>query len=608
MRLFNALKQVLANLLAPLRQLLLWLIEPRFTSSNITEHQQARLLAALTLSFWVLNLLGIFSTIGIRAMDAGIVVLIVLTFLTLAAYVLSRTRRHYLGAQIFIYGWTVGAFINAALTIGNPVGTLNALLAFVFIMASALFSIRALVTLTLLTFSVFFLLPFIIPGITTTDVYAIAGTSGTVAMLVLVLTYFRVRQENYRLQEIQQANAQLKEANQELIRYRQTLEERVEARTNELSLRTAELEDQTHKLEEANQSVLRRAAQLQSVAEVARSITNIESLDMLLPDITRVVSENFGFYHVGIFLADENNEYAVLAAANSEGGQRMLRRGHRLKISAVGIVGNVVGSGMPRIALDTGEDAVHFKNPDLPETRSEMALPLRAGNTVIGALDVQSTMPNAFNNEDVEVLSILADLISIAIQNARQYEATQKAISEAETIYRQYLRTEWSRLTQRQEIPGFTYTLLGTRQIPATYETEETRLALERGELQIIATESTSALAVPIKLRDEVLGVLNVRAPAGHEWLENELDVIRAVAERVAISAENARLFEETTSRAERERIVAEITNKIRSTNDPNEMLRTALDELKRALNASKVQIVPLKENTPTLQAQRFDK
>lgn len=375
----------------------------------------------------------------------------------------------------------------------------------------------------------------------------------------------------------------------------QDLEQRIEDRTRELAQKTGLLTQQSEELRAANMYNERRAAQFKAISEVSRATASIQKLDELLPRIVEVISQKFGFYHAGIFLADEASEYAVLVAANSEGGQRMLRRGHRLKIGEVGIVGNVVASGTPRIALDTGEDAIYFKNPDLPNTRSEMSLPLRSGNTIIGALDVQSTEPNAFNQDDVEVLSTLADQVSIAIQNARQFEATQKALSEAEVIYRQYLRNEWTRLTQRQDITGFTYSLLGTRQITANYSTEETRQALERGELQILSVENTSALAVPIKLRDEVIGVLNVRAPAGHTWSENELDLVRAVAERVAISAENARLFEETTNRAERERIVADITNKIRSTNDPDKMLQTALSELKRALNASKVQIVPFR-------------
>src|SRR5690606_34214496 len=130
-----------------------------------------------------------------------------------------------------------------------------------------------------------------------------------------------------------------------------------------------------------------------------------------------VISEKYGFYHVGVFLLDENRTYAILTAANSAGGQKMLARQHRLKVGEQGIVGSVTGSGEPRIALDVGADAVFFNNPDLPESHSEMALPLRSGGQVIGALDVQSTETGAFTHVDVQTLGLLAEQVSLAIEN-----------------------------------------------------------------------------------------------------------------------------------------------------------------------------------------------
>ena len=154
-----------------------------------------------------------------------------------------------------------------------------------------------------------------------------------------------------------------------LQKQRETLEQ-------EISERTAKLE--------------RRAAQLQVAAEIARDTSATRGLDELLNHAVNLVRDRFGFYHAGIFLVDERGEYAVLHAATGEAGAAMLKQGHRLKVDEVGIVGYVTGVGQPRIALDVGADAVHFKNPLLPETRSELALPLKVGERVIGALDVQS--------------------------------------------------------------------------------------------------------------------------------------------------------------------------------------------------------------------------
>ena len=191
--------------------------------------------------------------------------------------------------------------------------------------------------------------------------------------------------------------------------------------TGRLRQSIGELEDRvaqrTFELERRNEALTYRSTQLQTVAEVARGIATSQQLEDLLNSITEMVSSRFGFYHVGIFLLDENKELAVLRAANSEGGKRMLNRKHALQVGKVGIVGYVTGMGRPRIATDVGEDAVFFNNPDLPLTRSEMALPLQVSGQIIGALDVQSTQSNAFTSEDVSLFSILADQVAIAIQN-----------------------------------------------------------------------------------------------------------------------------------------------------------------------------------------------
>jgi GAF domain-containing protein/HAMP domain-containing protein len=373
------------------------------------------------------------------------------------------------------------------------------------------------------------------------------------------------------------------------------LEQRVAERTTDLEQRSKELADRTVQLELANVRTQKRAAQFQAIADVSSATASVRKLNELLPRIANVVSEQFGFYHTGIFLLDEAGQYAILSAANSEGGKRMLERGHRLKVGDQGIVGYVTNLGEPRIALDTGTDAVFFDNPDLPETRSELAIPLKSGGKIIGALDVQSTQSNAFSQEDSEVLQILADQISAAIDNARQFEQTQKSLSEVETIYRQYLRREWGRLGQSESMMGYRHTIAGTEQLERPYENSKIDEALASGTIQTDTDpeNNESMLAVPIKLRDEVIGVLNVHAPRKRAWSTDEINMVKSVADRVAISAENARLFEETTNRAERERTVSEITSKIRSTNDPDEMIQIALEELKQALNVNVARVVP---------------
>lgn len=180
----------------------------------------------------------------------------------------------------------------------------------------------------------------------------------------------------------------------------------------------------------------RRALQLTAASEVARDAIAILDVERLLDETVCRISQRFGFYHAGVFLLDESREFAVPHAASSEGGRRMLERGYKLKVGEVGIVGFVTGTGKPRIALDVGKDAVHFTNPDLPDTRSEMAVPLIVRDQVIGALDVQSTVVDAFTDGDVATLQTMADQLANAIENARLYEKRQQEAKQLALVNR----------------------------------------------------------------------------------------------------------------------------------------------------------------------------
>ncbi len=345
--------------------------------------------------------------------------------------------------------------------------------------------------------------------------------------------------------------------------------------------------DRTAALEVASGNAARRAAQFEAITQVTRAIGSIRNMDELMPLVTAVISQYFGFYHVGIFLNDENNEYAWLIAANSEGGHRMLQRHHSLKIGEQGIVGYVAKHGESRVARSVGKDAVFFNNPDLPETKSEAALPLRRSSQVAGVLDVQSTKEDAFSDEDLNILAILADQVSLAMENTRLFETTRRSLMEAETLYRQYVQEAWTRLPQEGQITGYRYTPRGAAPIAASYSVAAAATGMAE------STNGTAPLVVPIKLRGETIGNLIVQGQRVGAWTQDQMELAQAVAERVALSAENARLFDETNRRAERERLVTEITSRIRSTNDPDEMIRTAIEELRNALGASEIQVIP---------------
>lgn len=374
--------------------------------------------------------------------------------------------------------------------------------------------------------------------------------------------------------------AQVK-ANHELTELKTSLEQRVNERTTELQQRGMELEF-------ANKQIQRRAAQLEALAQVMQTITSVRDLQELLPRIATVISDKFGFYHVGVFLLDEANEYAMLSATNSEGGRRMLERKHRLRVGAEGIVGHVTSSGEPRVAMDVGKDPVYFNNPDMPETHSEMALPLRSEERIVGALDVQSKETAAFTEDDIQMLSLLANQVSLAIENARLFDETRIALAEAEAISRQFTREAWGRLPVEHNLIGYRYTITGASPLSEPVDL----IGVGKGNGQNKPME-TNQILVPIELRGERIGTLVVQSPSTEGLNADQLDLIKAVAERVALSAENARLFEETTRRAERERLVSDITSKVRSLNDPQSMIQTAAEELRKALGATRVEVIP---------------
>ncbi len=353
--------------------------------------------------------------------------------------------------------------------------------------------------------------------------------------------------------------------------------------------------ERTADLETARLLSERRALDLQSINEISRVISSEQKLDVLLPLITRLVSEKFDFYHVGIFIVDSARQFAVLQAANSPGGQRMLARGHKLEVGKTGLVGYVARTGKTRIALDVGSDAVFFNNPDLPETRSEMALPLNLRGQTIGVLDVQSVKPGAFAESDASLLGILAEQVAVAIENARLFNQMQQAREEAEALYAQIQRREWSAFASRETRIGYRQTATGGKRLLKPMETDEIRRALDSGQVVVLEgreNKSQPTIVVPVKLRGQTIGVLNIKAPTkDRKWNQDEINLAQAVSDRLALALDNARLLLESQRRAAKEAKIGEVSAKIGASINMRNVLQTAVEELGRALPGSEVLI-----------------
>jgi len=393
------------------------------------------------------------------------------------------------------------------------------------------------------------------------DDIAVATTLFFVTAIVLRIIIVRLTES---IQDAEAFGQAQETANVELKKLQSELELRVVQRTAELE---------------------RRAGQLQAISNVARSIASVQNMDELLPAITQLVSEKFGYYHAGIFLLDENQEYALLRASNSEGGNRMLERQHKLKLDTNSIVGYTTLRGDPRIALDVGADAVFFNNPDLPDTRSEIALPLRVGGNVIGALDVQSTESNAFAQEDVNVASILADQIAIAIENARLFSEARAALSNSEETFSRYVKQEWSGFARQSQNTGYMFDGTRITALDKKEKYEKMKSLAQTGRLSL--EKESSEITIPIKFRGQTVGILDVKSKKGNrQWTQDEITLLEAAAERAAFALENARLVESSQRRASRERAIGEISTKIGAVSGLEAIMQTAVEELGRKIGS----------------------
>lgn len=389
------------------------------------------------------------------------------------------------------------------------------------------------------------------------------------------ITHLLIARLNESTVRARQSEQTQRMENEELLALRATLENRVRERTNEL--------------EKANQINEKRARQFSAVAKVMSAVSSVQSLDELLPLITQVISEQFNVYHTGVFLLDNKKEYAVLRAANSEGGQRMLARKHVLPVGQTGLVGYVTATGQPRIALDVGADSAYFDNPDLPDTHSEIALPLRYAGQIIGALDVQSLESNAFQPDDVNALTTLADQVAVAINNALTIEEAKKTLAEAQSAIGQVAQEAWRVLRPAQLGLGFEYSESGVKPLQQPINNAQITEALQTGQTTIsTGPDQKSLLAVPIRLRGNVVGVMQL-SNRSNELTADDADIAEAVAERLSLAIETATLLQSTQHRADIEKVTANITSKVSSSARFETILQTAAQELSRALGGSDV-------------------
>jgi GAF domain-containing protein len=552
-------------------RLLGFLINPHPSVWEVGEKRRAQLLAIITLILTIAYLWAMISKPNSYSEFLS------LLLFTAIAYGLSRTAFYEIGIYFFCFGFTAFAYITLYLgTASSYTSAITTTVHISLVVASLLLSFRGLAALVLFVGIASATAPQYsqVPIAINSDFFRDTGVAVSMGVILLGANIFRAFLERERLKEVNQINRTLGELTT-------SLEQRVNERTEEI--------------ESVNQQIVRRAAQLKAVTELSESIAQLQDLNEIFPATTRLISERFGFYHVGIFLIDQAHEFAILQAANSEGGKRMLDRNHRLRLG-VGVVGFSAQTGQPRIALDVGTDAVFFNNPDLPDTRSEVALPMKVRTETIGVLDVQSMEAGAFSSEDLQVLTALANQVSIALENAKLLTEARAALMQVQEVYNEFTRAEWSRTIAQTEQPGFRYQTGRIEMLEQALQSSEVVSAVQRGEVMSNqnngSKEKPAAVAVPVKLRGEVIGILHIESHDPlKQWQADEVSLVQAVAERAAFAMENARLFQDARRRAAKERLISEATARISGALNIENILQSTAEELERVLGGSEILI-----------------
>ncbi len=362
-----------------------------------------------------------------------------------------------------------------------------------------------------------------------------------------------------------------------LFRHLDESQEKVRQQERELQSTMAEVHESQAALESAFEH---RTGQIQSAAAVAQAAGARLDPDEILEQTVQLVSERFGYYFAAIYLLDENRIWAELKAATGEAGRDLLARQHRLQVGGATAVGTAIATGRTRASHDVGPESARFDEPLLPETRSQIVLPLIASGQILGALDLQSVIEKAFSEEDIRLLQNMANQVAVSLENARLHLDTLNRLRELTGLYgRQELKTLQSLQLRGRE--------LATNQ-PITLPDLERILAEKRVSVRHHGDQTVAT--IPMLSGGQVVGVLTMKSK-NRRWNEEEITIIESIASQSAVALENARLVRESQIRAERERVFSESTARMRETLDIETILQTAAEEMRRALSLARVEV-----------------
>lgn len=374
----------------------------------------------------------------------------------------------------------------------------------------------------------------------------------------------------------------------------------------------------------------RRAQQLQTASEIARDTTGSLETKLILKNAVNLIRERFDYYHASVFLIDPTRKYAVLHEASGKVGETMMKIGHRLEVGSTSLVGRATAEAKPVVVNDTQSHPDYFPNPLLPDTRSEIVVPLKIGSRVLGALDVQSNKTNAFTPEDTHTLEILADQLSIALENASLFSKTQDQIAKQKllrqlttaastasdldealekivtNLHESLERTrvavyfvQDSDILEIRASAGYDYDhkpadqiRFGEGLVGQAASTRQSVMHLggeSDGGSPQNSTDFCSALAVPIIYLDDLLGVLSLESSRPMAFDESDQEMMGSLGDSLGVVITNIRLLIQIRNQMELQQKLFDISGKIRQSVDVEAILRTTAQEIGETLGFSEV-------------------
>lgn len=394
--------------------------------------------------------------------------------------------------------------------------------------------------------------------------------------------------------------------------------------TDEISILAKAFDSITHQLrgtiDGLEIQVAERTQQIELVIELNHKLSSILDLDELMGQVVNTIKDTFDYYHVQIYLLDEQEENLVLAEGTGQVGLTLKQQGHHIALTNLSSLIAQSARSMQTIVVDDlqRQTGTFLPNPLLPETQAEMVVPIILEGKIVGLLDVQSNQVGRFGTQDIQTIEAVAGQLAIAAHNARLFKDTDEARQRIENLQSFYTYQAWEDFSayQRQR----DYEIRQTDALPSLSQTATpevlTSLREKRTVIQsppfadrqlssIEAQTSTpindptppvtrpqNAIATPLRVGNEVIGVLGFHDENQYRpWTAEEVALIEAVSTQMSLALENARLFEETGRQAAREKVIADATQQVWASGDIEKVLQTAVEQLGTTLDASKVVI-----------------